>query len=482
MAAAAEDGGGGTSLPPAQAAPRGLVPAQRPLVTVLYLTLAASTQMLLALYGLLSRFVQVKPAPPLPALRLVVICNLIGEAAMVAFHVAPALVLRLWRRRQAQRQLQLPLHGSPNQVLGKADSSASAGSAGSSVGKTSDKELQEESGSKGGVGSLAAANEPRGPGGAPAAAPRAAAQLSAARSTLRPPVPLMRGMTMRMERWQRRRPALHRRLVLAAIVLTFTGCCSLQILAPGFVDVSIVQLTTQWTTLFIALTQALLLRHRLPRAFWPCAAAMLGGACMVIIPSVGQSTAGSLSTVRGWLGFLMAFGALVSTVIYYVLLQASRHMGFSPLQLQHLMNITSILLFLILSLPVDGASWAGQFAGWAAHDWLALVGLSTAAYLGSGMLMQVCVRGLGAPTTAMFFGLRLVFSVVLSTPILGATVIQTGVQVAGVVITAVAVTCYAASQWWSSRQLAQQAQQAVQQQEEEHGSEEMAPSAGAATP
>lgn len=39
------------------------------------------------------------------------------------------------------------------------------------------------------------------------------------------------------------------------------------------------------------------------------------------------------------------------------------------------------------------------------------------------------MRGLGAPTAAMFFGLRLVFSVVLSTPILGATVIQTGVQV-----------------------------------------------------
>ncbi len=68
-------------------------------------------------------------------------------------------------------------------------------------------------------------------------------------------------------------------------------------------------------------------------------------------------------------------------------------MGFSPLQLQHLMNIISILLFLPISLPVDGASWAGQFAGWAAHDWLALVGLSTAAYLGSGMLMQARLGG-----------------------------------------------------------------------------------------
>lgn len=47
-------------------------------------------------------------------------------------------------------------------------------------------------------------------------------------------------------------------------------------------------LTTQWTTLGIALAQALLLRHRLPRAFWPCAAVMLGGAAMVIAPAVSQ--------------------------------------------------------------------------------------------------------------------------------------------------------------------------------------------------
>ena len=82
-------------------------------------------------------------------------------------------------------------------------------------------------------------------------------------------------------------------------------------------------LTTQWTTLGIALAQALLLRNRLPRAFWPCAAVMLGGAAMVIAPAVSQSAAGSLSTARGWWGFGMAIGALVSTVTYYTLLQVS---------------------------------------------------------------------------------------------------------------------------------------------------------------
>lgn len=64
--AAAAGKGDGRDTPPAKAPPppaRGVVPAQRPLVTVLYLLLATSTQMLLALYGLLSRFVQASTRP-----------------------------------------------------------------------------------------------------------------------------------------------------------------------------------------------------------------------------------------------------------------------------------------------------------------------------------------------------------------------------------------------------------------------------------
>lgn len=304
---------------------------------------------------------------------------------------------------------------------------------------------------------------------------------------------------------------------------------------------------------------------------------------MVIIPSVQRSASGGLNSLRGWMGFLMALGAWLSTIIYYILLQArvgvwllgwaasicrmgvwmklpgnapgplqalpcapagaaaaarspcpphlhppptsplqaTRHFGFSPLTLQHCMNVASVLIFTALSLPIDGADWAANFVGWGSADWLSLVSLSTACYLGSGMCMQVragalgkagqgcgwpavgaelelaamsglaglsalpaaatplrgaltraslgcphhtcvcamqvCVWKLGAPTAAMFFGLRLVFAVCLSTPILGSTVIQTGVQIAGVVVTAVAVTCYAGSQWWASRQAHQRA-------------------------
>ena len=70
-------------------------------------------------------------------------------------------------------------------------------------------------------------------------------------------------------------------------------------------------------------------------------------------------------------------------------------MGFSAVHLQHYMNCASVLFFTCLSLPLDGAAWGCQFAGWVAKDWLALVGLSTAAYLGSGMLMQARPKGGG---------------------------------------------------------------------------------------
>lgn len=212
--------------------------------------------------------------------------------------------------------------------------------------------------------------------------------------------------------------------------------------------------------------------------------------------------------------------------------------------------------------------------GWTAEDWVALVALSSACYLGSGMLMQVrctalwrgmplsrpaegctagclsaavqaacmqppalelihtvphtlrprlqvCVRKLGAPTgehaaaprrrallppdhtaichaltappatlhpatpplllpppaASMFFGLRLVFAVVLSTPILGSTIIETGLQIAGVVVTACAVTAYAASQWWASR-ATKEAAATEEEADEEAGTEEESASEG----
>ncbi|EFN59597.1 hypothetical protein CHLNCDRAFT_132986 [Chlorella variabilis] len=426
-------------------------------------------EVLLALYGLLSRYAQIKPTLPVPALRLVVVTNLIGEAALLLFHAAPLLVaaqVRRWRRR-SWPQPGLPAHGPGDAAAASAkagDGCCSSSESSEAAGCPPDGDVEQAAGSP---------PQQHSSPGQPDEQPlqqqqqRRPAPLAHAKTSVRPPLPLARGLSSRFERWEAGRPLLRRRLALAAIVVSFMGCCSLHILAPGFVDVSIVMLTTQWTPLFIAAVQSLLLRKPLPRAFWPSAAVMLGGAGMVIVPAVSQSTSGSLSTARGWWGFAMALGALISTVIYYTLLQACRHMGFTALRLQHYMNLASILLYLPLTLPINGTAWGAQFAGWGATDWAALVSLATVAYMGSGVFMQargcraaprLCVWRLGAPTASMFFGLRLVFSVVLSTPILGSTIIQTGVQIAGVVVTAVAVTAYAGSQWWASRgeQLRQQ--------------------------
>ena len=64
-------------------------------------------------------------------------------------------------------------------------------------------------------------------------------------------------------------------------------------------------------------------------------------------------------------------------------------MGFTALFLQHCMNVASVLCFLPLTLGVDGTGWGAQFGPWTATDWVALFSLSTVAYMGSGIFMQV---------------------------------------------------------------------------------------------
>lgn len=58
---------------------------------------------------------------------------------------------------------------------------------------------------------------------------------------------------------------------------------------------------------------------------------------------------------------------------------------------------------------------------------------------------------LGGVLVSLFFGMRLIGSVVASKIILGVTVVQTAVQVAGVLLVALAVTAYATLQWRTSR-------------------------------
>ena len=154
---------------------------------------------------------------------------------MVCFHLAPKLLLA-WVHRQRRQQQARTSGGLPaaaaaaaagdglpaaKQPLDSCCTSDASGSGGSPRGPDPCPASAAEAGQGGGA---AAASQPR---------------LAPAPTSVRPPVPLLRGLSSRMDRWKHERPAARRRLALAAITVSFMGCCSLQILAPGFVDVSI---------------------------------------------------------------------------------------------------------------------------------------------------------------------------------------------------------------------------------------------------
>jgi hypothetical protein len=141
------------------------------------------------------------------------------------------------------------------------------------------------------------------------------------------------------------------------------------------------------------------------------------------------------------------------------------------LVLQYCYLIFCIVLLLPLTLPIDGADWSGQFEGWTASSWAVLVLVSSFVCVGANYCIQasgqlpgahtpwsfcaLCAASsiaqrdftqydrtlfvpsplqhatwqLGAPTLSMFYGLRLVASIVESQLLLGYTVITDAVQV-----------------------------------------------------
>lgn len=199
---------------------------------------------------------QVEASPPVPALRLVVVSNLIAEAFMVCFHLAPKLLLAWVRRQRQQRRAgssgALPVTVAAEHVTVDEKPPAK---------QPVDSCCTSEDGGSGGSPNESSAEPQNGVSACPAAAAEAGRgavaavgapssgakpRLAAAPSTVRPPVPLLRGLSRKMEQWEEERPVLRRRLALAAITVTFMGCCSLQILAPGFVDVSIGERSSSW--------------------------------------------------------------------------------------------------------------------------------------------------------------------------------------------------------------------------------------------
>jgi hypothetical protein len=151
-------------------------------------------------------------------------------------------------------------------------------------------------------------------------------------------------------------------------------------------------------------------------------------------------------------------------------------MGFSSARIQYYFMIASIIVLVPISLPLEGTDWAADMAPWNASDWVVLTALGTVVCIGAGILIQVqwscelckaawrrfysvpvldCVCScllppagkevllsccepaglqhatwkLSAPIVSLFYGLRLVFTVIQSKVILGTTIIQTPLQV-----------------------------------------------------
>ncbi|KAI7839517.1 hypothetical protein COHA_006784 [Chlorella ohadii] len=249
----------------------------------------------------------------------------------------------------------------------------------------------------------------------------------------RPELALARGLSRRVRDLSTGRPRLVRLAALTVITSSFSAAYCCQIAAPGFVDPSLVQLVNMFTVLGVALVQSVLLRHRLPLSIWPCSAVMLGGAAMVIVPSIGSGSGAGLNDWRGWLGFGLSLASMAATVVYFVSLQASRRLGFTSLQLQYLYLLLSVAVLLPISLGVDGTDWSANFRGWTAGDWAVLCVMSCCVVISANLCIQYSTWVLGAPTVSMFYGLRLVAAIVESKIILGATVIKE--PIAGTVVT-----------------------------------------------
>lgn len=104
-------------------------------------------------------------------------------------------------------------------------------------------------------------------------------------------------------------------------------------------------------------------------------------------------------------------------------------MGFDPWHLQYLFTLAILALTVCLSLPINGTNWAEDLKGWSAADWGVLAALGSALNIGANLAMQYACWMVGAPTVAMFVGLRLVLAIALSKLVLGVTIIETAVQV-----------------------------------------------------
>ncbi|PSC73805.1 hypothetical protein C2E20_2922 [Micractinium conductrix] len=351
----------------------------------------------------------------MPALRLALLVNLLGLAVLLGGHgvaLAGTWLLRHWARSQQRKLAEkasaqaaaVAAEGGQRQAAGHATLDAAATAAGGwpAMLPVAGSRMGAQTARPDSTQQLLAPAVVAHAGSEPPAAPHSATpQLQPPR----PDVPLARGLSTRVRQLERRRPQLVRGAALAVLSGSYAVGAACQVAAAGLVDASVVQLVLSFTVVGVALVQRLLLRLALPLALYLCAAAMLAGAAMILVPSLGKGAAGGLEGA-GWLGFGLAVVTLLMTIANFITLQASSGLGFTSLGLQLYFLGLSAVVLLPLSLGIDGTHWGAQFGGWAARDWVVLVATSTAVYLGANAALQNATWQLGASTVSLFFGVR----------------------------------------------------------------------------
>ncbi|GAB4819668.1 hypothetical protein N2152v2_006714 [Parachlorella kessleri] len=425
---------GAGQLPPQAAATSAHAPPLSAAQLLFWLAFAAVQPCLTALFGVLTRYLEVRTTPSVPPLRITCIMLLFAMPPLLLLYSLPRHLYlrrrRAWKREQQQRgQL-----GSNGNLVGTASASHAGGTASSEVGG-SDEEA-------------AAATSAKAPVGPTVPGAEAVAGLSR--------VPTLPGLS----RVYDRHPRVHRTAVLLAVSASYLGVIVLLNFAPKFVDPSIVMLSTLFTVVGVALWGRLWLKIPLPRPLPFAAAAMIGGAVMIVVPNVisGEGSAqGSLTTGTAWMGFGLAIGALLLTIAYLTLLQAFKYAKLNAEEVMYWLAGLCAVTVLPLSLALEGSDWGDQFRGFNRKDWAAFLFCCIVALNGTILGIQWATMKLGSNTVAMFMGLRLIASIVASKIILGATVVKTGVQIAGVALLASSITAYMGFQWWEARRLARAA-------------------------
>ena len=192
---------------------------------------------------------QLRPTPPVPALRLIFLVTLLALAVLLAGGAARAAVDLLLLRRRRRRDEKLPPEGRLHQggaAGGGHHNNSSNGDHGGEEGKPA---ARAESAV--GISADASSSEQTATACPPTPLPALphlqpqdsvyALQPGGPLPPPRPDLAVSRGLSRRVRDYGERKPRAVRAAALATLTATFAIACGSQISAPGFVDASLVQ-------------------------------------------------------------------------------------------------------------------------------------------------------------------------------------------------------------------------------------------------